>query len=45
MMELHHLPQDCAFSGKGAEAKLSKPQQIDVINVKNVQDVIHMPSS
>ena len=44
MMELHHLSQDCTSSGRGAETKLSKLQQIDVINVKNVQDVIHVPS-
>ena len=43
-MELHHLPQDCTSSGKGAEIKLSKPQKIDAINVKNVQDMIHVPS-
>ena len=43
-MELHHLPQDCTSSGKGAETKLSKPQKIDAINVKNVQDMIHVPS-
>ena len=44
MMEIHHLPQDCTFNGMGAETKLSKPQQIDVINVENVQDMIHVPS-
>ena len=43
-MELHHLPQDCTSNGKGAETKLSKPQKIDAINVKNVQDMIHVPS-
>ena len=37
MMELHHLPQDCTSSGKGAETKLFKFQQIDVKNTKNVQ--------
>ena len=44
-MELHHLPQDCTLNGRGAETKLSKLQQIDAINVKNVQDMIHVPSS
>ena len=34
MMKLHHLPQDYTSSGRGAETKLSKFQQIDVINVK-----------
>ena len=43
-MELHHLPQDCTSSEKGAETKLSKPQKIAAINVKNVQDMIHVPS-
>ena len=43
-MELHHLPQDCSSSGRGAKTKLSKLQQINAINVKNVQDVIHVPS-
>ena len=33
-MELHHLPQDYSSSGRGAETKLSKLQQIDTINVK-----------
>ena len=40
-MELHHLPQYNTFSGRGAETKLSKLQQIDA---KNVQDMIHVPS-
>ena len=31
-------------SGRGAETKLFKLQQIDVKNTKNVQDVIHVPS-
>ena len=44
MIELHHLPQDYTSSGRRAETKLSKPQQIDAINVKNVQDMIHVPS-
>ena len=44
MMELHHLPQDYTSSGRRAETKLSKSQQIDAINVKNVQDMIHVPS-
>ena len=34
MKGLHHLPQDYTSSGRGAEIKLSKFQQIDVINVK-----------
>ena len=34
MKGLHHLPQDCTSSQKGAETKLSKLQQIDAINVK-----------
>ena len=41
MMELHHLPQDCTSSGRGVETKLFKLQQIDV---KNVHDVMHVPS-
>ena len=39
-MELHHLPQDYTSSERRVETKLSKPQQIDVINDKNVQDMI-----
>ena len=35
MKRLHDLPQNCTFSGRGAETKLSKLQQIDAINVKN----------
>ena len=31
-------------SRRGVETKLSKSQQIDTINVKNVQDMNHMPS-
>ena len=38
---LHHLPQDCTFSERGVETKL---QQIGDINVKNIQDMIHVPS-
>ena len=34
MMQLHHLPQDCTSSGRGAETKLSTPQRIDAIKVK-----------
>ena len=41
-MELHHLFQDYISNGRGAETKLFKLQQIDAINVKNVQDVIHV---
>ena len=37
MMKLHHLPQDCTSSERGAETKLFKLQQIDVKNTKNVQ--------
>ena len=37
MMKLHHLPQDCTSSKRGAETKLFKLQQIDVKNTKNVQ--------
>ena len=44
-MELHYLFQDCTSNGRGVETKLFKLQQIDVINVKNVQDVIHVPST
>ena len=33
MKGLHHLPQDCTFSRRGAETKF---QQIDTINVKNI---------
>ena len=29
MMEFHYLPQNCTFSGRGAETKLFKFQQID----------------
>ena len=36
-MKLHHLPQDCTSSERGAETKLFKLQQIDVKNTKNVQ--------
>ena len=43
-MELHHLFQDYTSSGRGAKTKLFKLQQIDAINIKNVQDVIHVPS-
>ena len=39
-MELHHLPQDYTSSGRRVETKLSKPQQIDAITDKNVQDMI-----
>ena len=41
-MELHHFPQDYISSRMGAEAKLSKSQQINAINVKNVQDMVHV---
>ena len=44
MKGLHHLPQNCTSSERGTKTKLSKLQQIDAINVKNVQDVIHVPS-
>ena len=44
MKRVHHLSQDCTSSGRGAKIKLSKLQQIDAINVKNIQDVIHVPS-
>ena len=44
-MELRHPFQDCTSSGRGVETKLFKLQQIDAINVKNVQDVIHVPNS
>ena len=44
MMKFHYLPQNCTFSGRGAETKLFKFQQIDAKNVKNIQDVIHVPS-
>ena len=43
-MELHHFLQDYISSGSGAETKLSKSQQINAINVKNVQDMVHVPS-
>ena len=39
-MELHQLPQDYTSSGRSVETKLSKPQQIDAITDKNVQDMI-----
>ena len=41
MKGLHHLPQDCISNGRRVKTKL---QQIDTINVKNVQDMIHVPS-
>ena len=44
MMEFHYLPQNCTSSGRGTETKLFKFQQIDAKNVKNIQDVIHVPS-
>ena len=44
MMEFHYLPQNCTSSGRKAETKLFKFQQIDTKNVKNIQDVIHVPS-
>ena len=44
MKRLHDLPQNCTSSGRGAETKLSKLQQIDAINVKNDQHMIHVPS-
>ena len=44
MKGLHHLPQDYTSSRRGAETKLSKLQQIDAINIKNVQDMIYVPS-
>ena len=34
MMELHHLPRNSTSSGRGAETKLFKLQQIDVKNTK-----------
>ena len=34
MIGLHHFPQDCTSSRRGAETKLFKLQQIDAINVK-----------
>ena len=44
MMEFHYLPKNCTSSRRGAETKLFKFQQIDAKNVKNIQDVIHVPS-
>ena len=44
IMEFHYLPQNCTSSGKRAETKLFKFQQIDAKNVKTIQDVIHVPS-
>ena len=44
MMKFHYLPQNCTSSERGAETKLFKFQQIDAKNVKNIQDVIHVPS-
>ena len=44
MMEFHYLPQNCTSSERGTETKLFKFQQIDAKNVKNIQDVIHVPS-
>ena len=34
MKGFHHLFQDCASNGRGAETKLSKLQQIDAMNIK-----------
>ena len=34
MIGLHHFPQECTSSRRGAETKLFKLQQIDAINVK-----------
>ena len=44
MMEFYYLPQNCTSSGWGAKTKLFKFQQIYAKNVKNIQDVIHVPS-
>ena len=44
MKRLHDLPQNYSSNGRGAETKLSKLQQIDAINVKNDQNIIHVPS-
>ena len=44
MIEFHYFPQNCTSSGRGVETKLFKFQQIDAKNVKNIQDVIHVPS-
>ena len=44
MMEFHYLPQNCTSSERGAKTELFKFQQIDAKNVKNIQDVIHVPS-
>ena len=44
IMKFHYLPQNCTSSGRGAETKLFKFQQIDAKNVKNIQDIIHVPS-
>ena len=44
MIGLHHLPQDCTSNKRGAGTKLSKLKQVDAINFKNVQDMIHVPS-
>ena len=43
-MGLHHFPQDYISNEKGAKTKLSKYQQINVVSVKNVQELIHVPS-
>ena len=43
MMEFHYLHQNYTSSERGAKTKLFKFQQIDVKNVKNIQDVIHVP--
>ena len=44
MKRLHDLPQNYTSSGRGAETKLSKLQQINAINIKNDQEMIHVPS-
>ena len=44
MMKFHYLPQNCTSSERGTETKLFKFQKIDAKNVKNIQDVIHVPS-
>ena len=44
MKRLHDLPQNYTSNGRGVETKLSKLQQINAINIKNDQDMIHVPS-
>ena len=43
-MKFYHFPQEYISNEKGAETKLSKSQQINAINFKNVQEIVHVPN-